>query len=61
MGVTDERKRQPVIEVMASGHQPSKAEMEEDISVDLSPEGLARLMLQDVELRKVKPKRSGKP
>ena len=54
MGSTKERKRKPVVEVMGSGHQPSKAEMEEDISVDLSPEQLARLMFRDVEVRQAK-------
>lgn len=60
MGTTEERKKKPVVEVMGSGHQPSKAEMEEDISVDASPEDLARLMMHDVDVRYVKPKRSGK-
>ncbi len=63
MGTTKERKRKAVVEVveiMGSGHQPTKAEMEEDISVDLSPEDLARLMMRDVEARQVNPKRVDK-
>ena len=54
------KRKEPVVEVMASGYQPTKEEMEEDISVDLSPDDLARLMLRDVELRKVKSKGVGK-
>lgn len=34
----------PVVEVAASGDQPTKAEMEEDVSIDATPEGVERTL-----------------
>ncbi len=56
MGTTDERKKKPVVEVVDSRYRPTKAEMEEEIVIDASPEELLRAVVQDVELRIVDPK-----
>ena len=57
MGSTKERKKKPVVEVADSRYQPSKAEMEEEIVIDASPEELLRAVVQDVEVRIVYPKK----
>ena len=55
-GKKDVRKKR-VVEVVDSRYQPTKAEMEEEIAIDASPEELARAVLGDVEVRVVKRKR----
>ena len=35
-------------------YQPSKAELEADVSVDATPEQVARCLVQDVEVREIK-------
>ena len=35
-------KAKPVVRLRRSGHQPTKAEMEEDVSIDATPEAVAR-------------------
>lgn len=37
----------PVVEVAASGYQPTKAEMEEDVSIDATPEGVVKALFAD--------------
>ena len=44
-------KRKPVVEVVDSRYQPSKAEMEEEIVIDASPEELLRAVVHNVEIR----------
>ena len=46
--------RPPVVEVVKSRYQPSKAEIEEEFTLpDVSPEEVARAILQPSELRYV--------
>ena len=40
----------PVVRLKRSGHQPTKAEMEEDVSIDATPEELARAVLTPVRI-----------
>ena len=47
----ENRKKKPAVEVMGSGYQPMKAEMEEAIVIDASPEQLLQAVVQDVEIR----------
>ena len=44
------RDRKPVVRLKRSGYQPSKAEMEEDISIDATPEAAARAVLTPVRI-----------
>ena len=41
-------KAKPVVRLKRSGHQPTKAEMEEDVSIDATPEAVARAVLTPV-------------
>ncbi len=43
-------KEPPIVRLKRSGHQPSKAEMEEDVSIDATPEELARAALTPVRI-----------
>ena len=43
-------KEKPVVRLKRSGHQPSEAEMEEDISIDATPEAVARVVLTPVRI-----------
>ena len=47
----ENRKKKPAVEVMGSGYQPTKAEMEEAIVVDASPEQLLQAVVHNVEIR----------
>ena len=49
--------KRPVIELAPSEYQPSKAELEEDVRLDATPEDVARSVLQPVRVRHRKPKR----
>ena len=40
----------PTVRLKRSGHQPTKAEMEEDIGIDATPEELARAVLTPVNI-----------
>ena len=51
MSSTDEGREKPVVEVADSRYQPTKAEMEEDIVIDASPEELFRAVVHNVEIR----------
>ena len=58
IGVTNERKgKKAVVEVADSRYQPSKAEIEEEIVIDASPEELLRAVVHNVEIRIVDPKK----
>lgn len=46
------------VEVMDSSYQPSKAELEEDVSIDASPEDVGRALMQTVDVRRVTPEAS---
>ena len=50
-------KKRPVVEVADSGYQPTKAEMEEDVSIGATPEELLRAVVRDVQVKVVDPKK----
>ena len=41
----------PVVRVRPATYQPNKAELEEDMSVDATPEELARMALQPMTVK----------
>lgn len=43
-------KAKPVVRLKRSGHQPTKTEMEEDVSIDATPEAVARAVLTRVRI-----------
>ena len=43
-------KEAPTVRLKRSGHQPTKVEMEEDVSIDTTPEALARAVLTPVDI-----------
>ena len=43
----------PVVRVQPATYQPSKAEIEEDMSIDTTPEELARVALQPVTVKTI--------
>ena len=43
-------KQKPTVRLKRSGYQPSKAEMGEDISIDATPEEVARAVLTPVRI-----------
>ena len=43
----------PVVRVRPATYQPSKAELEEDMSIDTTPEELARIALQPMAVKTV--------
>jgi hypothetical protein len=54
------RKKEPTraqrtVEVVDSNCQPSKAELEADVSIDATPDDVARALTQTVNVRRVKP------
>ena len=44
----------PVVELMPSSYQPSKAELEEEVHIDATPEELARAVLRQVDVREAR-------
>ena len=40
----------PVVRITPSSYQPSKAELEEDVRIDTTPEELARVVLRPVRV-----------
>ena len=44
-------KEKPVVRLKRSGYQPTKAEMEEDISIGAAPEDVARAILTQVRIK----------
>ena len=49
----ESRDQKKILRLRPSSYQPSKAELEEDMSVDATPEELALAVLQQVEIRKI--------
>ena len=49
----------PEVEIIHHTYQPSKAELESDVSVDATPEQIARALVRDVEVREIKRKPDG--
>ena len=45
-----EPKRKPVVRVRPYAYQPNKAEIEEDVRLDATPDELARAALRPVEV-----------
>ena len=50
---TDKR---PVVRLKPSSYQPSKAELEEDVRIDTTPEALLRAAVADVRVETLKPR-----
>ena len=50
-------KKKPVAKVAENRYQPTKAEMEADMSIDATPEEVLKAVVRDVEVRVVDPKR----
>ena len=46
-------KDKPVVRVRPATYQPSKAELEEDVSIDTTPEELARMALQPMTVKTI--------
>ena len=46
------------VEVVDSSYQPSKAELEADVSIDKTPDEVAKALTQTVNVRRVKNPRS---
>ena len=46
-------KDKPAVRVRPATYQPSKAELEEDVSIDTTPEELARVALQSMTVKTV--------
>jgi len=42
----------PVADVLPSSYRPTKAELEEEVNIDATPEELARALTRDVTIRK---------
>ncbi len=60
MGATEDRKKKPVVEVAGSEYQPTKAEMEEEVVIDASPEELLRAVVQEVDVKLVDPNKGNR-
>lgn len=55
------RNKQPktmhrTVKVMDSSYQPSKAELEADVSIDATPEEVGRALMQTVNVEPAKPR-----
>ena len=46
------------VEVVDSSYQPSKAELEADVSIDKTPEEVARALTRTVNVRRGKPSKA---
>ena len=44
-----------IVKVMDSSYQPSKAELEADVSIDASPEEVARALMSTVNVQRASP------
>ena len=55
-GITGDKHR--TVEVVGSNYQPSKSELEEDTSIDETPDEVAKALTQTVNVRRVKDPRS---
>ena len=45
-----QRKEKPVVRLKPSSYQPSKAELEADVSIDATPEQVLRAVVRDVRI-----------
>ena len=48
------KKDPPVVEVKPHTYQPSKAELEADMSIDATPEDVARAVMKQVMVKEIK-------
>ena len=48
------KKPKPAVRLKPSSYQPSKAELEEDMRIDATPEALLRAVVRDVKIETVK-------
>ena len=48
------KKDPPVVEVKPHTYQPSKAELEADMSIDATPEDVARAAMKQVTVKEIK-------
>ena len=55
-GIAGDKHR--TVEVVDSSYQPSKAELEQDMSIDKTPDEVAKALTQTVNVRRVKSPRS---
>lgn len=46
--------KKPVVRLKPSSYQPSKAELEEDMRIDATPEQLLQAVVRDVKIETVK-------
>ena len=44
----------PEVEIIHHSYQPTKAELEADVSVAATPDQIAHALVQDVEVREIK-------
>ena len=51
----DTQPAERTVEVVDSSYQPSKAELKEDMSIDKTPDEVAKALTQTVNVRRVKP------
>ena len=46
----------PVVEVQHHSYQPTKAELEEDVSIDATPEEVAKALMRRVTVKEIQDK-----
>ena len=51
-----DEKDYPTVEVQHHTYQPSKAELEEDVSIDATPEDVARALMRRVNVTEIRDK-----
>ena len=56
MSTKDDRKKKPVVRVARSEYQPKK---EEAVVIDASPEEMLRVVVREVDLKLIDPKKKG--
>ena len=44
----------PIVRIRPSSYQPSKAELEEEVRIDATPEALRQAVVRDVKIERVK-------
>ena len=44
----------PIVRLRPSSYQPSKAELEEEVRIDATPQELLRAVVRDVKIERVK-------
>lgn len=58
--VAHKSSKNPTVKLMHSSYQPSKAELEADMSIDASPEDVARAVMRRVDVQYVSPSKKRK-